>query len=308
MKVDTATIFDIQRFSIHDGPGIRTTVFFKGCTMNCQWCQNPESIRFGKEMAVYLDRCIGCGLCAENCPKEAISAGSPSRIDRRLCDCCGICAQKCPADALVLVGRDITANDLLTECLADRSFYNRSGGGVTLSGGEPVLQSAFLLGFLPLLRRESINVVMETAGHYAFSKLEPLLPMLDCIYYDIKMPTPEEYRTMTGGDMVLILENLIALKKREIPLNVRIPVLPGLNTAPGQIARIGRTLRAIGIRDLQLLAYNPFWESKLFRLQTDKRPLMLSDKDIDYRHIADEFAKTGITPDLPVPHGTRNAG
>jgi pyruvate formate lyase activating enzyme len=301
-------IFDIQRFSIHDGPGIRSTVFFKGCTMDCRWCQNPESIRPGKEMAVYRDRCIGCGLCADTCPKEAISAGSPGRINWRLCDCCGICAKTCPADALVLVGREITDKDLLVECMADRPFYNRSGGGVTLSGGEPVLQSAFLSGFLPLLRDQSIHVILETAGHYVFSTLEPLLPMLDCIYFDVKMADPEDYRAMTGGDMALILANLAVLKKRGVPLTVRIPVLPGLNTAPDQIARIGRTLWAIGIRDLQLLAYNPFWESKLFRLQTEKRPLMLSDKDIDYRHIADEFAKTGITPVLPAFHGTRDAG
>ncbi len=308
MPVHTATIFDIQRFSIHDGPGIRTTVFFKGCTLNCQWCQNPESIRPGKEMAVYGDRCIGCGMCAKICPNGAISIRNPGRIDWVLCDSCGICAETCPAEALVVVGQDITANNLLTECLADRSFYNRSGGGVTLSGGEPVMQSEFLHTFLPLLQQESVSVLMETAGHYAFSKIEPLLPMLDHIYYDFKLPGPEEYWAMTGGDLAVIYENLAKLKKRAVPLTVRFPVLPGINTAPEQIGRIGSTLRALGIIELQVLAYNPFWESKLSRLQTEKRPLMLSDKDIDYRRIADWFEKTGIVPELPAHHGTRNAG
>ncbi len=307
-SVDTATIFDIQRFSIHDGPGIRTTVFFKGCTMNCRWCQNPESIRPGKEMAVYVDRCIGCGMCGHVCPTGAIPADRPGRIDWRICDSCGLCAETCPAEALVLVGRTITADDLLDDCLADRSFYNVSGGGVTLSGGEPVMQSDFLRGFLPLLREEHVSVLLETAGNYAYSKIDALLPMLDHIYYDFKLPGPEEYRTMTGGDRELILENLAALKKGTVPVTVRMPVLPGINTAPEQIARIGRTLRSIGIHEMQLLPYNPFWESKLPRLQTEKRPLMLSDKNIDYRHIADALEQIGIAAQFPARHpGTQDA-
>ncbi len=307
--VDTATVFDIQRFSIHDGPGIRTTVFFKGCTMNCLWCQNPESIQPGKEMAVYADRCIGCGMCGQACPTGAISLRAPGRIDWQICDFCGICAEACPAEALVVVGRTITADELLAECLADCSFYKISGGGVTLSGGEPVLQSGFLLNFLPLLKKSHVNVLMETAGHYSLSKLKPLLGMLDRIYFDFKLPGPGEYRTMTGGDRELILENLVELNNQAVPVTVRIPVLPGLNTTPDQIARIGRTMRSIGIQGVQLLQYNPFWESKLPRLQTRKhQPLMLSDRDIDYKQLAAELEKNGIAAELPALHfGTHNA-
>lgn len=301
--VDTAIIFDIQRFSIHDGPGIRTTVFFKGCTLNCQWCQNPESIHPGQEMAVYAERCIGCGACARVCPTGAISIEYPGRIDWEICDACGLCAETCPAAALVLVGRVITAEELLAECLADRSFYNISGGGVTLSGGEPVLQSGFLQGFLPLLQKHHVTVLMETAGQYAISKLTALLPMLDQVYFDFKLPGSDEYRSMTGGDRELILENLADLKKQPVPVIVRIPVLPGLNTTPDQIARIGRTMRSIGVQTLQLLEYNPFWESKLPRLNTAQRPLRLSHQDIDYNQLAKELEKNGVSAELPAQHG-----
>ena len=285
----------MQRFSIHDGPGLRTTVFFKGCSLDCPWCQNPESIDPHLEMAFYAQRCLGCGRCREVCTRGAILLGEAGRIDWSKCNTCGECAAECPGAALSLVGREVTGEELARECLADRSFYDVSGGGITLSGGEPVLQSGFLAEFLPLLKESGIHVLLETAGHYSWARLKPLLKMLDEVYYDYKLPGPIEYRNVVGGDQELILENLANLLALQVPTTVRVPVVPGYNTAPDQVSRTGRTLFSLGVRKIQLLKYNHLWEAKIPGLRVVRGTLGRLDAGLDYEQIMELYDRTGLT-------------
>ncbi|MCP4664869.1 MAG: glycyl-radical enzyme activating protein [Deltaproteobacteria bacterium] len=293
------TIFDIQRFSIHDGPGIRTLVFFKGCSLRCVWCQNPESINRQKEMAFYAERCVGCGECAGVCSRDAIMFEGAERIRWERCNACGECAQECPAHALVLVGKTYSAGELLHECLRDMAFYETSGGGITLSGGEPALHASFLLEFLPLLREHNLHVLMETAGNYASNLLEPLLPLLDHIFFDYKLPGADAYRLYTGANNGLILKNLKKLLSLAFPLSVRIPLIPGINTLPDQIDRMCEALTSLGVREVYLLKYNRLWESKIPRLNTRHKALGITGEDIHYGRVIDRFGRHDISAHLP---------
>ncbi len=264
-----ATVFDIQRFCVHDGPGIRTVVFFKGCSLNCSWCQNPESLRRRPEVTFFAESCIDCFECEAACPQDAILREA-ERVDWGRCDHCGSCAATCPADSLREVGWTYGAEELTTLCLRDKAFARASGGGVTLSGGEPVLQSDFLREFLPLLAQGGLPVLLETAGHYPWRLLEPLLPSLDTIYFDYKLPDSAAYRTHTGQGSERILENLGRLVRSGFDVQVRMPMLPGLNEHPDQIATACRALRGVGVERVHLLEYNALWEAKLPRLSVSR--------------------------------------
>ena len=297
-----AVIFDIQRFSIHDGPGIRTTLFFKGCSLNCAWCQNPESISGMPEMTVYAERCIGCGACANACAEGAVSMDSGRRIIWEKCTACGACARECPAEALRLVGATYSVKKLVRESLRDREFYEASGGGVSLSGGEPVLHSRFLASFLPELKTHGIHVLLETAGNYPFTLLNPLLPFIDYIYFDYKLPDDAAYRVHTGKGNQRILDVLGALVDQAASLTVRIPVVPGINTGFHQIKMMAHTLRAYGISSVSLLKYNPLWEAKIPRLNTRQNALginMNAVDAVDYESVINQYSQYHIKASLP---------
>ncbi len=290
-----ATVFDVQRFSIHDGPGIRTVVFFKGCSLRCRWCQNPESINAKPELAVYGDRCLGaasCRQCEELCTRRALRVTDVVVVDRSLCDACGECVDACPAEALRMVGTRWTAEALLAECLRDRAYADASSGGVTLSGGEPVLHAEFLRELLPLLRAAGVHVLLETAGNYAWDRLASLLPLVDEVYFDWKVPAGD-YRAHTGHDATRIAENLRRLAGEGTPTTVRMPVIPGINTTPSQIADIARTLTACQIQDLTLLRYHGLWQAKLPRLDTKQTPLGALPA-VDEQLVASTFATHGV--------------
>jgi pyruvate formate lyase activating enzyme len=283
ISADRALVFDVQRFSIHDGPGIRTVVFFKGCSLDCVWCQNPEAVRPRPEMAYYTERCLpDCEACLDQCPESALRIDRIQRIDFDRCTVCGRCVDVCPAGALTLVGRTVTAEELLAEVLKDRLFYEHSGGGITLSGGEPVLHSDFLSGFLPAGRAAGLHVAIETAGNYPFARLEPLLPLLDLVLFDLKLADPERHQHLTGRDNQLVLATLRQLTTCAVPLQVRMPVIPGLNTRAEDVAGMARLLRTLGVRDLVLLPYNHLWEAKLHRLAASRRPLGLEPGDASF--------------------------
>jgi pyruvate formate lyase activating enzyme len=295
-----ALVFDVQRFSLHDGPGIRTVVFFKGCALACAWCQNPEAMRAGPELAYYEEECVdGCSLCVDVCPEDAIRRQRAARVDFERCTGCGLCVEACPGLALRAVGRPRSARELLDEVLRDRPFFESSGGGLTLSGGEPVLQSAFLRELLPLARAEGLHVAVETSGAYPFALLEPLLPWLDLVLFDVKLVDADRHERATSRRNEHVLANLRELARRRVPLEVRLPVVPGWNTDAENVAATARLLAGLGVGSITLLPYNHLWEAKLPRLGQERRALgILPPDDAFYERLRDEFARGGLAARL----------
>ena len=248
MEEQGGIIFDIQRFALHDGPGIRTTIFFKGCSNRCAWCHNPESFVSGRQLQYYPLRCTGCGQCAGACPNDAHSFdGGRHAFDRGKCTGCGACADICAVNALVKTGRRVSAGDVLREAMEDAVYYETSGGGVTLSGGEPVIQSGFALELLKRLKEKNIHTALQTAGNYPFEQLEPLLPYLNLVMYDIKAVSEEIYDGyIQKGCRARILDNILKLgKTRSVTIAARTPVISGVNSGVDEIAGIARFLQRI---------------------------------------------------------------
>ncbi len=267
MSADTgaprATVFDVQRFSLHDGPGIRTVVFFKGCSLRCPWCHNPEGLARTPEVTWLRGRCEECFECERTCPRGAVLCEAGRRIDWAACDHCGACVEACPSGALRRRGEELSVDDLYRRCMEDREFYAATGGGVTLSGGEPVLQAAVAGSLLERLRACGVHTLVETAGSYPFELLEPLLDRLDALYFDWKLPSPTDYAVVTGGGGLRVADNLRRLLARRVPVTVRVPQVPGLNDRPEQVRAMAATLRALGVREVVVLRYNDLWEAKL---------------------------------------------
>jgi len=291
-----ATIFDVQRFSIHDGPGIRTVVFFKGCGLACEWCQNPEAMSSGPELAYYPDRCIeGCTRCLGVCEDDALAPRREGRIDFARCTHCGACVERCPSSALRLVGQRWSAGELLVEVCKDRPFFDSSGGGLTLSGGEPALQSAFLGEFLPMAKNAGLHVAVETAGAYAFELIEPLLRWVDLWLFDLKVADAALHARYTGRKNDEILGNLGRLLELEQTVEVRMPVVPGRNTDAENVARTAELLGRLGVPSLQLLPYNHLWEAKLPRLGSERVALGLRPPSEEfYEQLSADFARHGL--------------
>ncbi len=232
-------IFDIQRFSIHDGPGIRTTVFLKGCNLRCLWCHNPESQSMKNELMFYSSKCEGCGRCRQVCEHP----GS--------CISCGKCVEVCHTGARVLAGRTADADEVINLVLRDREFYKTSGGGVTLSGGEPLLQIDFAEKILKTCKENGINTAVETAGNVPFDSLERILPFVDLFLFDIKGIDEENHKKNTGVSNKQILSNASALKERGANILFRMPVIPGCNDN-----EVGAVSEFAGDYPLELMAYH----------------------------------------------------
>ncbi|MCP5059094.1 MAG: glycyl-radical enzyme activating protein [bacterium] len=297
MRHDSAIVFDVQRFSVHDGPGIRSVVFFKGCALACEWCQNPEAIRATPELYYDHEHCLeSCMLCLQSCPLDAIRDQREARVDFDRCDACGKCVAECPSGALRTIGRARTVDDLLAELRRDHDFYESSGGGITLSGGEPVLQAHFLRQLLPRVKEAGLHVTLETCGAYPFALLEPLLEWIDLVYFDMKVVDAERHRELTGKPNHEILENLGILLARGVPLEVRMPVIPGRNDDTRSIAEISQLLARLDVERITLLPYNHLWEAKLSRLGGDRAPLGIQPPTDDfYEELVHAFGKDGIS-------------
>jgi len=251
-------IFNIQRFSIHDGPGIRTTVFLQGCNLRCFWCHNPESNPTRPVVEFFPDKCILCGLCVEACPEGAQKIEGDQRLYfRDLCQTCGKCVDECYARALVMPAREMSAEQVLAEVHRDRDYYNDSGGGVTFSGGEPFLQKEFLLELLQLSKRAGLHTAVDTAGNLPFDWIAEALPYTDLFLFDCKVMDEERHRTVTGVSNRRILENLRQLGDGRIPVWVRVPVIPGVNDTPREITAIAEFLSDLpGIEQVELLPFH----------------------------------------------------
>lgn len=246
MTATTGVVFNIQRFSLHDGPGIRTTVFLKGCALRCFWCHNPEGQHAGPEVRYYPDRCIACGQCVAACPQHAHElTNDVHTFIRERCDFAAQCVTVCNARALETEGRRMSVAEVMTEILPDRPFYELSGGGVTLSGGEPVLGRDFARALLQQCREHGLHTAVETCGEVPWSALEALLPYTDLFMMDLKVIDPAKHRAATGQANDRILANARRLAASRIPIVFRTPVVPTVNDTPDDIGAIAAFVRQL---------------------------------------------------------------
>ena len=302
----TALLFEIQRLSTEDGPGIRTTVFFKGCSLNCRWCHNPESISARPDLHWIAARCIGCGTCATVCGEDALRATEDGvTIDRVRCTVCGRCAAECPSTALELIGTRWRLNDLVGEVLKDRAYF-ANGGGVTAGGGEPGLQAPFLAAFLKALKKEGLHTAVDSCGGYPKPMLDAFLPFTDLVLYDLKGIDSDRHRTWTGRTNEPILENLLTIRDRMAggdpphTLWVRTPVIPEATADPAVIAEIGRWLadHLDGVvARWELCAFNNLCRDKYRRLDRDwpymEQPLLTRDV---MERLSETARRSGVDP------------
>ena len=264
----TGLVFNIQKYSLHDGPGIRTTVFLKGCPLSCAWCHNPESISTGPEFIVAENRCIACGECRDACPfGESIAGTGPLPARNAECDYCGACVDACPTGARQLVGERKSVADVVGEVLKDRIFYDESGGGVTISGGEPLLQLQFLSALLPALRAHRINVALDTSGVGRRDHLLAVARQVDLVLYDLKAFDEQRHIDLTGVSNRTILENLTALDAVHQNIWIRVPIVPGFTDDGEELRNIaGFVAKLRHVTRVSLLPFHRAAERKYERL------------------------------------------
>jgi pyruvate formate lyase activating enzyme len=263
----TGIIFDIKRYAIHDGPGIRTTIFMKGCPLACGWCHNPEGIDPQPFLAYHRKRCLHCGACVESCPQQALRLEAHGVVPSGApCKSCFTCVDVCPAEARERIGREVAASDLIQEIKKEIPFYDTSGGGVTFSGGEPLMQASFLIEMLILCEAEHIHRAVDTTGHASRETLQAVARHTDLFLYDLKIVDSEKHRKFTGVPNDLILDNLRWLAGQGIELIVRIPLIPGVNDDADNLEKTGALLKQLSpLKKVDLLPYHDFQKNKYRR-------------------------------------------
>jgi len=278
-------IFNIQRFSIHDGQGIRTTVFFKGCNLDCWWCHNPESKKNFPELLFYYEKCILCLTCVKNCPTGALSFNEKEKkifYDKEKCKKCFKCSEVCPTESIVKCGEYKDVYEVVNEVMKDEEFYITSNGGVTVSGGEPLLQSDFVSELFKELKKKKVHTAIETAGCVKWELFEKVLPYTDIFLYDFKSGDAEKLKKATGGDINLITENLKKLIKRNKEVIIRIPVVPDFNSNEEEITKITEILNEIKNKvKVELLKFNFLGKNKYKAL----------NMTFPYKEITDEIVE-----------------
>lgn len=267
--MEEVLVANIQKYAIHDGKGIRTTVFFKGCPLACRWCHNPETQGYGRELIFYEERCTGCGECVEECGNGAVTAADGKvYTDRELCRGCGECVDGCMRNARQLCGRGYSVGELAEELLKDRAFYETSGGGVTLSGGEPLVQDMdYLERLMGTLCGRGISVNVDTCGAVAFERLERVMPYTDRFLFDLKLLDEDKHREYTGRDNGLILENLKLLSGKGARIWIRIPVIGGVNDEAEELERMAGFLSEnVRAEQINLIPYHNTGSGKYVHL------------------------------------------
>jgi len=292
-KILTGVIFDIKRFAVHDGPGIRSTLFLKGCPLRCIWCHNPEGLAANMKLWYFSSKCIGCRLCLEACPQNALSVAAENDskiiIDSNACDSCGSCGscvRICPSGALEFDGRAAHVDQIIPELLQDRSFFDESGGGVTLSGGDPVFQPLFTAEVLKRLKKEQVHTAIESSLFCSREVLETLMPVVDLFIADFKLFSEESHIKYTGVSNAGILSNIVFLLKSGADMLIRIPLIPGITAEDENIHNIAGFLSSSGCRvKCEFLNYNPLAVNKYRLRNIDTTELEglkpLSNSDIE---------------------------
>ena len=255
-------LMDVKRFAVHDGPGIRTTLFLKGCSLTCVWCHNPEGIGFGAQMAYYAHKCIGCGECVAACRAGAqrMEAGRHAYV-RAACTACGACEPVCLGEAMKRFGRRVSLEEACAIALEDRMFYG-DGGGVTLSGGEPLMQADFAAALLERLRKEGVHTAVDTCGNVDWAAFEKVLPHTDLFLYDVKHIDPQRHAALTGRSNEVILRNLRRLCETGKRVEIRMPLVPGANDDEATLRGIGALLGSLPIERMRVLPYHSMARSK----------------------------------------------
>ena len=309
----TGLILHLQRFSTEDGPGIRTTLFFKGCPLRCVWCHNPESISMGTQVQWLENRCIGCGTCIRTCPYGCLTRTEEGMlIDRDICNGCGLCVEECPANAMELLGRTVDLAYLIAELAKDQAYFEKSGGGVTLSGGEPTMQPDFAAELLRQLKAKGITTAVDTAGCCSTDSLDKILPDTDIVLFDLKEAEPEKHYQYTGQSNKKIIDNLLYIKDYLIEnsqkiLWIRTPIIPETTATIRNISALGAFIaNNLGglVQRWELCAFNNLCRDKYRRLgmswQYASTPLMSKAK---LERLETCAKKSGVDPGIVIATG-----
>ena len=290
----TGMVSDSQRFSLHDGPGIRTTIYLKGCNMTCIWCHNPESIDIEPEIAFYKTKCISCESCYQVCPTKAIELKDGAHhYDKSKCQRCYSCIEVCPSGALTLIGREMSVDEVFEIILADKPYYKASGGGMTLSGGEPLLQTDFALELLKKCREADIDTAIETNMSLPFGRIEKLLPYLNRIFCDIKCMNDVVHKKTTSVSNTRVLDNIRRLASYDVTLVIRTPLIPGITDSDENIEGIAAWIKKnANVQYYEMLNYNVFAKVKYENILKeyslgDLKPLS-TDRLSELKSIAEE--------------------
>ncbi|MCT8978426.1 glycyl-radical enzyme activating protein [Clostridium sp. CX1] len=292
----SGTVINIQKYSIHDGPGIRTTVFLKGCPLKCWWCHNPESQSLKHEIMFFEERCTGCGSCIKRCPEKAIQfKDSYPVVDENKCKICGKCTDFCPNNAREYVGKDMTAQELMREIIKDEVFYDESNGGVTFSGGEPLIHADFLAQLLKLCKERGIHTAVDTSGYVAWENFEKIFDKVDLFLFDLKHMNNDMHKKYMDVPNDLILENLKKLSDKNCNIFIRMPIIAGVNDDSEHIEKAIEFIEKLNVLQVNLLPYHKMGMDKYRRLKMDYR-LSGMEKPSNERmeEIADKFKKSGI--------------
>jgi pyruvate formate lyase activating enzyme len=314
MTKKSGLILHLQRLSTEDGPGIRTTVFFKGCPLRCLWCHNPESLSRGPQVQWLENRCIGCGTCVDACPNACLTLTEVGIvIARERCAACGACAQACPANAMELLGTTVGVEALVAEVCKDRTYFETSGGGVTASGGEPLMQPEFVAAFMRRLKEAGISTALDTCGLASHKSLEKVLPYVDVVLFDLKEIDPHKHQAFTGQGNEVILDNLLFVRDRVkhvapgTRLWLRTPLIPDATATPENVTGLGafiaQNLDGL-VERWELCAFNNLCRDKYHRLSLawpyDETPLLAAET----LQALEERAKgSGVAPDIVVATG-----
>lgn len=295
----TGVVFDIKKFAIHDGPGIRTTVFVKGCPLSCVWCHNPESQEFKREVSFMPDKCIGCGYCFKTCPNHAhVMDGEKHVIKRELCERCGECAKECYAQAIEVIGKEMTVQEALDEVLKDKPFYETSDGGMTISGGEPMSQYEFTYSLLEAAKEEGLHTCLDTSGYAKYERYEKLLPFVDIFLYDLKETDPENHLKLAGVRLDVILENLRKLDAAGARTVLRCPIVDELNDSERHLKKIAEIAESLKhVIEIDIHPYHPLGKSKSERIgkNYELRDKTFVDEDVVEKWIETIQAGTKVS-------------